>query len=137
MSKPETEPDKSRPADPRCEQIGGLMRLARRRHGLSLEKIGKIMGKSKGYLSEIERGKKWCRFDTFLDFRDALGLPASAVLDDTNPELIAGLTAVQSAVGEALLHQFSDMAPTEIKLFFDRGSEAVDARRYRRRCLPR
>ena len=129
---------KQKPISPECEAVGALMRLARNRTGLSLEKVGARMkvrsrtkGTSKGYLSEIERGLKWCRLDVFLAYKDALGYPASAILTDVSPALIAGLVAVRAAVGQSPLHQFSDMDAGEIKLFFERGWEAVHARRLR------
>lgn len=57
----------------------------REHSGLTIEQLADIVGKSKGYVSQLENGKKRLNEDTIDDFSKALNCPRSLIISD-NPD---------------------------------------------------
>ena len=50
------------------------LRALRKQRGISLRKLGSLLGKSKQYMSELERGNIKLSYDMAMDIADVMGL---------------------------------------------------------------
>ena len=62
------------------EEIGDVLRGARRRQGRTLRDVSSTARVSLGYLSEVERGQKEASSELLLSICEALDVPMSSVL---------------------------------------------------------
>lgn len=65
--------------------LGRRLRHHRRARGLTLEELGREVGKPAPYLSLLENGKKQPRLNLVVDLAGALGVEVSDLLDPTPP----------------------------------------------------
>ncbi|MEM8978343.1 MAG: XRE family transcriptional regulator [Pseudomonadota bacterium] len=62
-----------------AERLGADLRALRKRRGLTLHNLGDTLGKSVGWLSQVERGLSLPSSDDILAFANALGVAPSAL----------------------------------------------------------
>lgn len=62
------------------QELGGVLRDARRRQGKTLRQVSADARVSLGYLSEIERGQKEASSELLASVTEALGYPMSVIL---------------------------------------------------------
>lgn len=61
-------------------EVGGLVRVARRRAGLSLEALAGRVGCARSHLSQIENGKRWASAELLGRLEEGLGLGAGVLV---------------------------------------------------------
>lgn len=69
------------------QELGDVLRDARRSQGRTLRQVSSDARVSLGYLSEIERGQKEASSELLLSVTDALGLPLSFVLREVSDRI--------------------------------------------------
>jgi len=62
------------------QEIGDVLRDARRKQGRTLREVSSVARVSLGYLSEVERGQKEASSELLASICDALEMPLSSVL---------------------------------------------------------
>ncbi|MGZ4649366.1 MAG: helix-turn-helix domain-containing protein, partial [Kineosporiaceae bacterium] len=62
------------------QEIGDVLRDARRRQGRTLREVSSVARVSLGYLSEVERGQKEASSELLASICGALDVPLSSVL---------------------------------------------------------
>lgn len=85
------------------QELGDVLRDARRSQGRTLRQVSSDARVSLGYLSEIERGQKEASSELLLSVTEALGLPLSFVLREVSDRiaLVEGV-AVPDTVPDSL-----------------------------------
>ena len=85
------------------QELGDVLRDARRAQGRTLRQVSSDARVSLGYLSEIERGQKEASSELLASVADALGLPLSYVLREVSDRVaLAEGVAVPDTVPESL-----------------------------------
>lgn len=69
------------------QELGDVLRDARRKQGRTLRQVSSDARVSLGYLSEIERGQKEASSELLLSVTEALGLPLSFVLREVSDRI--------------------------------------------------
>lgn len=69
------------------QELGDVLRDARRHQGRTLRQVSSDARVSLGYLSEIERGQKEASSELLLSVTEALGLPLSFVLREVSDRI--------------------------------------------------
>ena len=69
------------------QELGDVLRDARRAQGRTLRQVSSDARVSLGYLSEIERGQKEASSELLLSVTEALGLPLSYVLREVSDRI--------------------------------------------------
>ena len=69
------------------QELGDVLRDARRSQGRTLRQVSSDARVSLGYLSEIERGQKEASSELLVSVTDALGLPLSFVLREVSDRI--------------------------------------------------
>ncbi|MCW1805777.1 MULTISPECIES: helix-turn-helix domain-containing protein [Brachybacterium] len=69
------------------QELGDVLRDARRSQGRTLRQVSSDARVSLGYLSEIERGQKEASSELLHSVTDALGLPLSFVLREVSDRI--------------------------------------------------
>jgi transcriptional regulator with XRE-family HTH domain len=69
------------------QELGDVLRNARRSQGRTLRQVSSDARVSLGYLSEIERGQKEASSELLVSVTDALGLPLSYVLREVSDRI--------------------------------------------------
>ncbi|MGY5763840.1 helix-turn-helix domain-containing protein [Brachybacterium sp. DNPG3] len=69
------------------QELGDVLRDARRTQGRTLRQVSSDARVSLGYLSEIERGQKEASSELLLSVTEALGLPLSYVLREVSDRI--------------------------------------------------
>jgi transcriptional regulator with XRE-family HTH domain len=69
--------------NPALVGLGAAIRAARLAHGLSQEALAELAGIDRSYMGGIERGEHNLAIMNLLKIADALGVKASALLDET------------------------------------------------------
>ena len=69
------------------QELGDVLRDARRAQGRTLRQVSSDARVSLGYLSEIERGQKEASSELLVSVTDALGLPLSFVLREVSDRI--------------------------------------------------
>lgn len=64
-----------------AQRVGDELRRARLKAGLTLADLGAKMGHGKGYVSDLERGRRSPTLDTLQAYADALGYKLIVRLD--------------------------------------------------------
>ncbi|WP_010534019.1 helix-turn-helix domain-containing protein [Brachybacterium squillarum] len=88
------------------QELGDVLRDARRAQGRTLRQVSSDARVSLGYLSEIERGQKEASSELLLSVTEALGMPLSFVLREVSDRIAAaeGVT-VPDTVPEGLAEE--------------------------------
>lgn len=85
------------------QELGDVLRDARRAQGRTLRQVSSDARVSLGYLSEIERGQKEASSELLASVADALGLPLSYVLREVSDRIaLAEGVVVPDTVPESL-----------------------------------
>ncbi len=85
------------------QELGDVLRDARRAQGRTLRQVSSDARVSLGYLSEIERGQKEASSELLASVADALGLPLSYVLREVSGRIaLAEGVVVPDTVPESL-----------------------------------
>lgn len=85
------------------QELGDVLRDARRTQGRTLRQVSSDARVSLGYLSEIERGQKEASSELLVSVTDALGLPLSFVLREVSDRIaIAEQVTIPDTVPEGL-----------------------------------
>lgn len=95
------------------QEIGDVLRDARRRQGRTLREVSSVARVSLGYLSEVERGQKEASSELLASICGALDVPLSSMLGEVSRRVEAAehLTAgveVPDTVPDDLAGQISD-----------------------------
>lgn len=54
----------------------------RQKHGWTIDHLAEVSGLSRGFISQLENGKRNPGAQTLLDLSDALGAPLASLIDD-------------------------------------------------------
>lgn len=89
------------------QEIGDVLRHARRRQGRTLREVSSVARVSLGYLSEVERGQKEASSELLASICGALEVPLSSVLREVSQRVAAaevpvGAVHVPDTVPEGL-----------------------------------
>jgi transcriptional regulator with XRE-family HTH domain len=71
------------------QEIGDVLRHARRRQGRTLREVSSVARVSLGYLSEVERGQKEASSELLASICGALEVPLSCVLHEVSQRVAA------------------------------------------------
>jgi len=100
------------------EEIGDVLRDARRQQGRTLREVSSVARVSLGYLSEVERGQKEASSELLASICGALDVPLSLVLREvservalTETPVVAPEAMVDSVVAAA---QVPDLVPEDL-----------------------
>ena len=63
-------------------QIGDLIRMKREEHGLTQEQLAELIGKSAGYIGQLERGLSMASIPTLKRLVNVLSLDANQIFYD-------------------------------------------------------
>ena len=103
------------------QEIGDVLRDARRRQGRTLREVSSVARVSLGYLSEVERGQKEASSELLASICGALDVPLSEILSE-----VSDAVALEEA---ALAMQLEDVRvdTTSLRGPADAGPRAGDA----------
>lgn len=92
------------------QEIGDVLRDARREQGRTLREISAIARVSLGYLSEVERGQKEASSELLASICGALDVPLSSVLHQVSQRVAAaeGLAVAEVRVPDTVPADLSD-----------------------------
>ncbi|GAA1286332.1 helix-turn-helix transcriptional regulator [Brachybacterium alimentarium] len=92
------------------QELGDVLRDARRNQGRTLRQVSSDARVSLGYLSEIERGQKEASSELLSSVTDALGLPLSFVLREVSDRIaVAENISIPDTVPEGLAEEASPL----------------------------
>ncbi len=80
------------------QEIGDVLRDARRQQGRTLREVSSVARVSLGYLSEVERGQKEASSELLASICGALDVPLSSVLHEVSERVAAAENLVPAAV---------------------------------------
>lgn len=102
------------------QEIGDVLRDARRQQGRTLREVSSVARVSLGYLSEVERGQKEASSELLASICGALAVPLSSVLREVSERVAAaeGIPPVPVRMPEVLV---PDTVPDDL-------AEGVDLR---------
>ncbi len=80
------------------QEIGDVLRDARRQQGRTLREVSSVARVSLGYLSEVERGQKEASSELLASICGALAVPLSSVLLEVSERVAAAESLAPSAV---------------------------------------
>jgi transcriptional regulator with XRE-family HTH domain len=98
------------------QEIGDVLRDARRQQGRTLREVSSVARVSLGYLSEVERGQKEASSELLASICGALAVPLSSVLLEVSERvaaaenLIPGAVHVPDTVPDGLAAEFAGAA---------------------------
>jgi transcriptional regulator with XRE-family HTH domain len=78
------------------QEIGDVLRHARRQQGRTLREVSSVARVSLGYLSEVERGQKEASSELLASICGALEVPLSSVLHEVSQRVAAAEAPVPS-----------------------------------------
>ena len=95
------------------QEIGDVLRDARRRQGRTLREVSSLARVSLGYLSEVERGQKEASSELLASICGALEVPLSSMLREVSrrieaTEALTSAVEVPDTVPDELAGQISD-----------------------------
>lgn len=94
------------------EEIGDVLRDARRQQGRTLRQVSAEARVSLGYLSEVERGQKEASSELLASICGALSVPLSEVLHEVSERVAATEHAAVGAVVDAV--RVPDTVPADL-----------------------
>lgn len=80
------------------QEIGDVLRDARRQQGRTLREVSSVARVSLGYLSEVERGQKEASSELLASICGALAVPLSLVLREVSERVAAAENLVTDSV---------------------------------------
>ncbi|GAB6897422.1 helix-turn-helix domain-containing protein [Kineosporia succinea] len=80
------------------QEIGDVLRDARRQQGRTLREVSSVARVSLGYLSEVERGQKEASSELLASICGALAVPLSSVLHEVSERVAAAENIVPAGV---------------------------------------
>jgi transcriptional regulator with XRE-family HTH domain len=80
------------------QEIGDVLRDARRQQGRTLREVSSVARVSLGYLSEVERGQKEASSELLASICGALDVPLSSVLHEVSERVAAAENIVPATV---------------------------------------
>ena len=80
------------------QEIGDVLRDARRQQGRTLREVSSVARVSLGYLSEVERGQKEASSELLASICGALAVPLSSVLHEVSERVAAAENLVPATV---------------------------------------
>jgi len=80
------------------QEIGDVLRDARRQQGRTLREVSSVARVSLGYLSEVERGQKEASSELLASICGALDVPLSSVLHEVSERVAAAENLVPATV---------------------------------------
>ncbi|GAB3252621.1 helix-turn-helix domain-containing protein [Kineosporia babensis] len=80
------------------QEIGDVLRDARRQQGRTLREVSSVARVSLGYLSEVERGQKEASSELLASICGALDVPLSSVLHEVSERVAAAENIGPAAV---------------------------------------
>jgi len=104
----------------KTSQLGELIRDLRQARGMTLQELGDAIGKSVGYVSQIERNKSTLTIAALMGISTALGVPMNWFFEDTG-NAVPGERAVVVRKGSRRSMRFTNLASA--KSFFRRTYE--------------
>jgi transcriptional regulator with XRE-family HTH domain len=102
------------------EEIGDVLRDARRQQGRTLREVSSVARVSLGYLSEVERGQKEASSELLASICGALAVPLSSVLREVSERVAATEPQAAAIPDEAIVDsvvaaaQVPDVVPAEL-----------------------
>jgi transcriptional regulator with XRE-family HTH domain len=98
------------------QEIGDVLRHARRRQGRTLRQVSSVARVSLGYLSEVERGQKEASSELLASICGALEVPLSSVLHEVSQRVAAAegpmaSVCVPDTVPDGLAEGLDEMTP--------------------------
>ena len=72
-------------------QIGDLIRMKREEHGLTQEQLAELIGKSAGYIGQLERGLSMASIPTLKRLVNVLSLDANQIFYDEKENMLSEL----------------------------------------------
>jgi transcriptional regulator with XRE-family HTH domain len=92
------------------QEIGDVLRDARRQQGRTLREVSSVARVSLGYLSEVERGQKEASSELLASICGALAVPLSCVLREVSERVAAaeGVTMTQVRVPDTVPDGLAD-----------------------------
>lgn len=104
------------------QEIGDVLRDARRQQGRTLREVSSVARVSLGYLSEVERGQKEASSELLASICGALDVPLSSVLRQVSQRVAAAEGVVEPEVAMAVAEvHVPDTVPDDL-------TERVDLR---------
>lgn len=90
----------------------------RKRQGWTIDQLAEVSGLSRGFISQLENGKRNPGAQTIIDLSDALGVPLAALIEDDGlgadlPGLIDDLMKLQPEGLSAVRTIVRSMLPPE------------------------
>ena len=90
------------------QEIGDVLRHARRRQGRTLREVSSVARVSLGYLSEVERGQKEASSEILASVAEALDTPISVIMHEVGDRIavLEGLSVVPDSLPDELVAEF-------------------------------
>lgn len=93
-------------------QIGDLIRMKREEHGLTQEQLAELIGKSAGYIGQLERGLSMASIPTLKRLVNALSLDANQIFYDEKQDQFSELENMLSELDEPVQKFIQDSIRT-------------------------
>lgn len=94
---------------------------ARKKKGLTLRELSKIVGYNEGYISNIENGRQRGSVQALIKIARALQLPSHLVLEKAGIKLIGVPTRPSKPGMDLETHQFSKLKPRTKRILLEIG----------------
>jgi transcriptional regulator with XRE-family HTH domain len=100
------------------QEIGDVLRDARRQQGRTLREVSSVARVSLGYLSEVERGQKEASSEILSAVAEALDVPISTIMREVSDRLsvLEGLHPITDVVPDDLASLGEDIVAPELSL---------------------
>ena len=93
-------------------QIGDLIRMKREEHGLTQEQLAELIGKSAGYIGQLERGLSMASIPTLKRLGNVLSLDANQIFYDEKQDQFSELENMLSELDEPVQKFIQDSIRT-------------------------
>ena len=93
-------------------QIGDLIRMKREEHGLTQEQLAELIGKSAGYIGQLERGLSTASIPTLKRLVNVLSLDANQIFYDEKQDQFSELENMLSELDEPVQKFIQDSIRT-------------------------
>lgn len=93
-------------------QIGDLIRMKREEHGLTQEQLAELIGKSAGYIGQLERGLSMASIPTLKRLVNVLSLDANQIFYDEKQDQFSELENMLSELDEPVQKFIQDSIRT-------------------------
>ena len=93
-------------------QSGDLIRMKREEHGLTQEQLAELIGKSAGYIGQLERGLSMASIPTLKRLVNVLSLDANQIFYDEKQDQFSELENMLSELDEPVQKFIQDSIRT-------------------------